>query len=272
MVVFPNAKINLGLNVVAKRPDKFHDIVTCFYPVPVHDVLEIIETTGRKTSFRSSGIAIPGKEEDNLCLKAFKMLNKDYQLSTVDIYLHKIIPIGAGLGGGSADGAFALDALNDMFQLFLDSALLEEYAAQLGSDCPFFIRNKPVMAFEKGNVFGSVEADLSGKKLVLVYPEVHVSTAEAYSRIVPHNPEQSVKEILENEPVENWKDKLVNDFEKSVFELYPQVRELKESLYQAGALYASMSGSGSSVYGIFEPGADTSGVANEFAQRWEIIL
>lgn len=272
MVVFPNAKINLGLNVVAKRPDKFHDIVTCFYPVPVQDVLEIIETTGRKTSFRSSGIPIPGKEDENLCLKAFKLLNKDYQLPAVEIYLHKLIPIGAGLGGGSADAAFALKTLNDMFQLFLDDALLEDYAAQLGSDCPFFIRNKPVMAYEKGNVFGNVQVDLSGKKLLLVYPDVHISTQEAYSRIVPHNPEQSVKEILETVPPAGWKGLLMNDFEKSVFELYPQVKEIKELLYRSGALYASMSGSGSSVYGIFEGDVALSGVAKEYEARWELTL
>ena len=272
MVVFPNAKINLGLNVVARRPDKFHDIVTCFYPVPVHDLLELIEGNGRKSSFRSSGIPIPGKEADNLCMKAYKLLQKDYQLPSVELHLHKIIPIGAGLGGGSSDAAFTLSALNELFQLFLDSALLEEYAGQLGSDCPFFIRNKPVMAFEKGDVFGSVQVDLSGKKLVLVYPDVHVSTVEAYSRIVPHTPDISVKEILEKEPMDKWKDLLVNDFESSVFQLYPKVKALKEELYHAGALYASMSGSGSAVYGIFEPDTDTGVVAKSYSQRWELLL
>lgn len=273
MVVFPNAKINLGLNVVAKRPDGFHDIVTCFYPLQVQDVLEVIESpTGRKSSFNASGIDIPGKPEDNLCMKAFKMLQKDYQLPNVEMHLHKIIPIGAGLGGGSADAAFTLEALNELFQLFLDASLLEDYASRLGSDCAFFIRNKPVLAFERGDVFGSVNVDLKGKKLLLIYPDVHVSTAEAYSRVTPAQPEQSVKEILEGEAVENWRGRLVNDFESSVFTLYPQVGRIKEQLYEAGALYASMSGSGSSVFGLFEAETDISQVLTEYPNRWELLL
>lgn len=273
MVVFPNAKINLGLNVVAKRSDGFHDIVTCFYPLQVQDVLEVIESpTGRKSSFNSSGIDIPGKPEDNLCMKAFKLLQKDYQLPNVDIYLHKIIPIGAGLGGGSSDAAFTLQALNELFQLFLDASLLEDYASRLGSDCAFFIRNKPVLAFEKGDVFGSVNVDLTGKKLLLIYPDLHVSTAEAYSRVKPAQPDQTVKEILEGEPVENWRERLVNDFEASVFALYPQVGQLKEQLYEAGARYASMSGSGSSVFGIFDAETDTKQVLTGYANRWELML
>lgn len=273
MVVFPNAKINLGLNVVAKRSDGFHDIVTCFYPVQVQDVLEVIESpTGRKSTFTATGISIPGKPEENLCMKAFKLLQKDYQLPNVDIHLHKIIPIGAGLGGGSADAAFTLEALNELFQLFLDASLLEDYASRLGSDCAFFIRNKPVLAFERGDVFGSVNVDLKGKKLLLVYPGVHVSTAEAYSRVKPAQPEQTVKEILEGEPIENWRQRLVNDFETSVFALYPEIGDLKEELYKAGALYASMSGSGSSVFGIFEAEADTTEILSGYSSRWKLIL
>ncbi len=272
MVVFPNAKINLGLNVTAKRKDGYHDIVTCFYPVPVHDILEILESGGSKTVFQASGIAIPGKEEENLCLKAYKLLRKDYQLPHISMYLHKNIPIGAGLGGGSADAAFTLDVLNEMFQLFLDASLLEDYAAQIGSDCPFFVRNKPVLAFEKGDVFGSVNVDLSGKKLLLIYPEIHVSTPEAYSRVVPQVPELSVKEILEGEPIENWKGLLVNDFEKSVFELYPEVAALKEAMYSGGAIYASMSGSGSAVFGLFDPATDVTGIAEQYKSRWEMVL
>lgn len=272
MVVFPNAKINLGLNVVAKRGDGFHDIVTCFYPVPLYDVLEVVESTAKKSSFRSSGISIPGREEENLCLKAYQLLKKDYQLPAVDICLHKIIPIGAGLGGGSADAAFTLQVINEMFQLFLDATILEEYAARLGSDCAFFIRNKPVMAFERGDVFGSVEVNLTGKKLLLIYPDTHVSTADAFSRVQPENPEKSVKEVLEQTPMDRWKEELRNDFEASVFQLYPQVAKLKEQLYAAGALYASMSGSGSSVFGIFEEEADISTILREYKQRWEMVL
>ncbi len=169
----------------------------------------------------------------------------------MDIYLHKIIPIGAGLGGGSSDAAFTLQILNEMFQLFLDATILEDYAAQLGSDCAFFIRNKPVLAFERGDVFGSVRVDLTGKKLLLIYPEIHVSTAEAYSRIKPETPDSSIKEILEQQPMEQWKDALKNDFEGSVFQLFPRVAELKDKLYAAGAQYACMSGSGSSVFWHF---------------------
>lgn len=272
MVVFPNAKINLGLNVVARRPDKFHDIVTCFYPLKLHDVLEVIEGTGKKSSFTASGIEIPGKPEENLCMKAYKMLRKDYQLPNVDMHLHKVIPIGAGLGGGSADAAFTIEALNELFQLFLDASLLEDYAAQLGSDCAFFIRNKPVLAFERGDVFGSVKISLEGKKLLLIYPGIHVSTAEAYSQINPAQPEESVKEILEGEPIENWREKLVNDFEASVFSLHPELGQLKEQLYQAGALYASMSGSGSAVFGIFDAESNTREILTHYTQRWELLL
>jgi 4-diphosphocytidyl-2-C-methyl-D-erythritol kinase len=272
MVVFPNAKINLGLNVVAKRPDQFHDIVTCFYPLQLYDVLEVIESTGRKSSFRASGIEISGKPEENLCMKAYEMLRKDYQLPHVDIHLHKIIPIGAGLGGGSSDAAFTLVALNDLFQLFLDASLLEDYAARIGSDCAFFISNKPVLAFERGDVFGSVKVNLEGRKLLLIYPDVHVSTAEAYSRVKPAQPEQSVKEILGGEPLENWRGKLVNDFEESVFALYPEVGQLKEQLYESGALYASMSGSGSSVFGIFEADKEIHQILTNYPRRWELTL
>lgn len=250
MVTFPNAKINIGLNVVRKRKDGFHDLISCFLPVPFYDVLEIIKSS--KYAFTSSGIAIPGKPEQNLCIKAFKLLKKDFGLQEVSIYLHKLIPIGAGLGGGSADAAFVLKSLNVLFELFLDDSLLETYAAQLGSDCPFFVQNKPVMAYGRGNEFESIDLSLQGKYLLLITPRLHISTADAYAGIKPQEPETDLKNVLEQTPVEQWKGVVKNDFEDSVFQKYPELASLKDKLYDLGAVYASMSGSGSTLYGIFD--------------------
>lgn len=250
MVNFPNAKINIGLNVVRKRKDGFHDLVSCFMPVPFCDVLEIVKSS--KYAFTSSGVAIPGQPEQNLCVRAFKLLKKDFGLQEVSMYLHKLIPIGAGLGGGSADAAFVLKSLNILFELFLDDSLLEDYAAQLGSDCAFFIQNKPVMAYGRGNEFENIDLNLSGKYLLLVTPPLHVSTADAYAGIKPQESEANLKNILEQTPVEQWKGAVKNDFEETVFRKYPELASLKDKLYDLGALYASMSGSGSAVYGIFD--------------------
>ncbi|MFP4096896.1 MAG: 4-(cytidine 5'-diphospho)-2-C-methyl-D-erythritol kinase [Cyclobacteriaceae bacterium] len=257
MVVFPNAKINLGLNVLRRRPDGYHDLASCFLPIPYTDVLEIIKSN--KFSFSSSGIAIPGDEKDNLCIKAYHLLQKDFNLPPVQIHLHKVIPIGAGLGGGSADASFTLKALNTMFELFLDDFLLEEYAAQLGSDCPFFIENRVRMAYGTGNEFEDISLELTGKHLLLVTPPIHVSTAYAYAGINPAEPAQPIKEILKK-PLPEWKGLLVNDFEKTVFAKYPAIAEIKNKLYEASALYASMSGSGASVFGIFDHAPDTTGL------------
>ncbi|MFP4091421.1 MAG: 4-(cytidine 5'-diphospho)-2-C-methyl-D-erythritol kinase [Cyclobacteriaceae bacterium] len=257
MVVFPNAKINLGLNVLRRRPDGYHDLASCFLPIPYTDVLEIIKSN--KFSFSSSGIAIPGDEKDNLCIKAYHLLQKDFNLPPVQIHLHKVIPIGAGLGGGSADASFTLKALNTMFELFLDDFLLEEYAAQLGSDCPFFIENRVRMAYGTGNEFEDISLELTGKHLLLVTPPIHVSTADAYAGINPAEPAQPIKEILKK-PLPEWKGLLVNDFEKTVFAKYPAIAEIKNKLYEASALYASMSGSGASVFGIFDHAPDTTGL------------
>jgi 4-diphosphocytidyl-2-C-methyl-D-erythritol kinase len=255
MILFPNAKINLGLNIVAKRKDGYHDIVSCLYPIGWQDVLEVLENK-KKTELKITGLEIPGaggagKEKDNLVLRAYELLRKDYNLPVVSVHLHKIIPTGAGLGGGSADAAFMLRAINEMFQLFLDDFILEDYAAQLGSDCPFFVQNKPVVVLERGDVFEDVELDLKGYWLVVVKPPVHVSTQEAYAGVTPAPPQYNLKEILEQKPVEEWQGLLHNSFEDSLFPRFPQIKELKEQLYSAGALYASMSGSGSAVYGIF---------------------
>ncbi len=250
MVSFPPCKINLGLSVVSKRNDGYHTIETCFYPVPCTDALEIIPATA--TKFTLSGNAIPGHTDDNLCLKAYRLLQHDFQLPPVQIHLHKIIPTGAGLGGGSSNGAYTLRLLNVLFKLNLSHEQLKQYALQLGSDCPFFIEDKPMLGTGRGEVLEAIDINLSGKYIVLVKPDIHVSTAEAYNGVVPSGKTGGVKNILLNIPFKNWKDQLQNDFEVSVFKKYPQIDTLKQTLYAQGAVYASMSGSGSAVFGIFE--------------------
>lgn len=250
MLVFPNAKINIGLKIKEKRKDGYHNLMTCFYPVQWQDALEVIESS--KIQFSSSGIEIPGKQEENLCLKAYKLLAKDHNLPPVNIHLHKAIPIGAGLGGGSSDASFTLKALNEHFNLFLDPILLEHYAALIGSDCPFFIKNKPVIASGKGSEFQDLQLDLSGNYIVIIFPKIHISTAEAFSLIIPAPSELDFKEILENLPAEEWKNYLINDFEEGVFNRFPEIGALKQYLYDKGAVFSSMSGSGAAVYGIFK--------------------
>ncbi len=250
MVVFPPCKINLGLNIVAKRSDGYHDIDTCFYPVPWTDLLEILPA--KELKMEMSGIAIPGSPEDNICLKAYHLLARDFKIPPVQIFLHKLIPIGAGLGGGSADGAFALKALNSIFDLKLSSDQLRTYAAQLGSDCAFFVDSAPAIGAGRGEELTPISVDLGGKYLVIIKPDIHVSTAEAYEKVKPKAWKMPVQKILEDFPVEEWKHHLENDFESSVFGKFPNIKKIKDSMYEKGALYASMSGSGSSVFGIFE--------------------
>jgi len=258
MVVFPHCKINLGLQVISKRDDGYHNIETCFYPVPWTDILEIIKAEA--FAFSCSGISIPGKEEDNLCVKAYQLLRNDFGLSPVHIHLHKVIPTGAGLGGGSSDAAFALRALNSIFNLKLSVQQLREYASRLGSDCSFFIEDKPMLGTGRGEELSPASVILKGLFLVLVKPEIHISTAEAYAGIKPQQPTSSLQEIFAL-PVTKWKNVLINDFEKSVFEKHPAIQSLKKSLYQHGAIYSSMSGSGASVFGIFSSPVD---LKNEF--------
>ncbi|WDF54118.1 4-(cytidine 5'-diphospho)-2-C-methyl-D-erythritol kinase [Mucilaginibacter sp. KACC 22063] len=248
MIVFPNAKINIGLNITAKRPDGYHNLETVFYPVKINDALEAIAAP--QLSFTSSGINIPGEPEKNLCIKAYELIKNDYDLAPLKIHLHKHIPIGAGLGGGSADAAFFIKLINEQFSLGLSVEAMQNYARQLGADCAFFIENKPVYAFDKGDQFLPVELDLSNYVIVLVMPPVHVSTAEAYAGVKPEPAEHDLQALIKL-PVADWKDAIKNDFEISVFEKYPQIAAVKKALYDAGALYASMSGSGASVFGIF---------------------
>lgn len=255
MIVYPNAKINIGLNVVERRPDGYHNLETVFYPINLQDALEIKSIENEVPSngyiLKVSGTILDGSPDDNLVVKAYKLLKKDFNIPPVNIYLYKHIPTGAGLGGGSADAAYALKLLNEKFRLGLTADLLESYASEIGADCAFFIKNKPVFATGIGNIFSDIELNLSGKTLVLIKPDIFVSTRDAYSNISPSKPLCSLKELL-SQPINTWKNSVFNDFEKSVFLKYPEIAAIKDKLYDMGAVYASMSGSGSSVYGIFE--------------------
>lgn len=255
MIVYPNAKINIGLNVVEKRPDGYHNLETVFYPIKLQDALEIktIESNVPSCgySLKVSGTLLDGSPDDNLVVKAYKLLKKEFDLPPVSMYLYKHIPTGAGLGGGSSDAAYALKVLNEKYSLSLSDERLEAYAAEIGADCAFFIKNNPVFATGIGNIFSDIKLNLTGMTLVLVKPDIFVSTRDAYSNINPSAPKVSLKDLL-SEPVTSWKDTVFNDFEKSVFPKYPEIAAIKDKLYDMGAVYASMSGSGSSVYGIFE--------------------
>ncbi len=255
MVSFPNAKINIGLHITGKRPDGFHNLETVFYPVMLRDALEIIELPSHQQDdiqYSCSGFAINGRESDNLCIKAYHLLKKDFpELPAVSMHLHKGIPMGAGLGGGSADAAFMLLLLNKKFGLQITGSKLIDYAAQLGSDCPFFILNTPSYATGRGEVLEETGADLSDYKILVVYPGIHINTGEAFKTLKLQPARTDLRKAI-LQPVETWKEVIVNDFETTVFENHPSVKALKESLYTAGASFAMMSGSGSTVYGIFK--------------------
>ena len=255
MLLFPNCKINLGLTVTGKLDDGFHTIETVMFPVPLCDILEMIVSPSGMFSFKTSGLQIPGNPDDNLVVKAYKLLTEDFDLKPVEIHLHKAIPLGAGLGGGSSDGAFAIKILNSIFNLNLSIKKMQQYAGRLGSDCPFFIENKPVLAKGKGDVLENIKIDLSGYSFVIVKPGIHINTAQAYTMIKPSKNKMSLKEII-IEPPEKWKGLLTNDFEYPVFGNYPEIKAIKDKLYKLGALYTSMSGSGSAVYGIFREEPD----------------
>ena len=255
MISFPNAKINLGLKVVSKREDGYHNLDTVFFPIPFYDILEIIPNTGvgiPEVSFTTSGKKISGEESSNLCIKAYNLLKKDFPtIKSISLHLHKNIPMGAGMGGGSADGAFMIKMLNEKFMLGLDDDSMKSYALQLGSDCPFFISNKPSHATGRGELLTEINCDLSKKTILIVNPGIHVSTAEAFGKINISENSISPAEIVQ-QPIESWKGLLENDFEKTVFDHHPNIKEIKEKMYDMGAIYASMTGSGSTVYGIFD--------------------
>lgn len=234
--------------MVSKRADGYHNLETVFYPVKLADALELVEAS--ETSLTVSGLKIEGSAENNLVLKAYRLLEQDYRLPPVKFHLHKVVPFGAGLGGGSSDAAFALKMLNRFFGLNLSDFKLENYAGRLGADCPFFVQNKPRFAHGIGDRFEPISIDLQEYQIVIVKPEFAVSTPEAYRYVMPARPAFNLKEIG-TLPVEEWKNVVKNDFEKSVFSQYPGIEKLKKQLYELGAVYASMSGSGSAVYGIF---------------------
>lgn len=249
MILFPNAKINIGLNVLRKRKDSFHDLETVFYPLQLSDILEVNRSS--EFEFKQTGIAIEGEIGNNLVVKAYRLLKSRFTLGNVNIHLHKQIPFGAGLGGGSADAAFTLLALNQLFDLKLNKAGLITYASKLGSDCPFFILNCPVLAEGRGDVLNPSKLSLKGWTLVLVKPDSIVNTAQAYSNITPEIPKERLFDLI-RKPVGNWTDQVVNHFEKSVFPEHPEIENVKNILYTLGAEYASMSGSGSAVFGLFK--------------------
>ena len=253
MIIFPNAKINLGLNITEKRPDGYHNLETVFYPINLQDALEVNILTDKSRPYilNVSGTPVNGKPEDNLIVKAYLLLKDTFQLPPIDIHLFKHIPMQAGLGGGSADCAFMIKLLNEKFSLGMNSEQMETYASHLGADCAFFIRNEPVFATGIGNVFEPITLSLSGYHIVLVKPEISVSTRDAFSGIIPAHPELSLKEIIQT-PIETWKNTMKNDFENTVFRKYPELAAIKDKLYNSGAIYASMSGSGSTIYGIFK--------------------
>lgn len=251
MLSFPNAKINIGLNVVEKRLDGFHNLETIFYPVNIFDSLEILE--GKELQFFGYGLSIPGNENDNLCVKAFRRMEDEFKIPPVHIHLLKNIPFGAGLGGGSADAAWMLKMLNAKFELGLSLEKLESMAAELGSDCAFFIRNSAQYATARGEILAPIDLDLQKYSFVLVKPPFGISTKEAFSGLVPKPSEQDLRELV-RQPIESWKDQIKNDFEESLFPKYPELQKIKNELYRSGAKYASMSGSGSTLFGIFDLG------------------
>lgn len=252
MLLFPNCKINFGLNVVAKRNDGFHNIETVFVPVGLKDAVEVIvaEKPHADVELTNSGLVVIGDLSKNLCIRAYRLLKQDFDLPPVLIHLHKHIPMGAGLGGGSADGAFTLKLLNEKFNLNLSNDKLIGYALQLGSDCPFFIINKPSFATSRGEVLQPVELNLSHYQVVLINPNIHIATAWAFTKTKPQMPLKSVYQIIQ-QPIETWKRELVNDFEDAVFNEHTAIAQLKEMLYNNGAVYASMTGTGSTVFGVF---------------------
>jgi len=269
MIQFPNCKINLGLSILAKRADGYHELETVFYPIAVSDALEILPAAN--LTMTQSGIAVPGDPAQNLCLKAYHLLKKDFPaLPAVQMHLHKNIPMGAGLGGGSSDGTSTLLILNQQFSLGLNDQQLIDYASQLGSDCPFFVYNKACHATGRGEILTPIHLDLSNYQFLLVHPGVHIATAWAFQQLNPHTKSESIQAIIEK-PITDWKNYLINDFEAPVFKAEPTLSAIKDQLYQLGAMYASMSGSGSSLFGIFPKDHFNQAPSIEHALRIDLI-
>ncbi|RYM33392.1 4-(cytidine 5'-diphospho)-2-C-methyl-D-erythritol kinase [Brumimicrobium glaciale] len=256
MISFPICKINLGLNILAKRKDGYHEINSLMYPVPVKDVLEIVPADEFK--FESAGLPIPGESKNNLVLLAYEMIKEEFNIPPVSIFLYKNIPMGGGLGGGSSNGAFTLKILNELFQLGMSTEDLKVRAVKLGSDCAFFIESTSQIAKGKGEILTEFDLTLKGKTLVLVNNGLHISTKDAYGRINPKTPTFLLENVL-LEPIKSWKETLINDFEEPTLAVYPELNIIKEKLYDLGATYAAMTGSGSTMFGVFDTAPDLKG-------------
>lgn len=269
MLLFPHAKINLGLQVLGKRPDGYHNIRSVLFPIPLHDALEAVidpALPDDKVKFTRTGLPVPGKPEDDLCAKAVEAIRKERELPGLQLHLHKVIPMGAGLGGGSSDGTHTLLLLNRLLELGLSPAELHPLAASLGSDCPFFLNDTPQLAEGRGEVLTTIAVDLRGHWLVLVAPGIHVPTAEAYRNMRLREGYEDLRQVI-GLPVHEWQGRLVNDMEEYVFAKHPEIGAIKEKLLAQGAVYAAMSGSGSSVFGVF-PGRPREVVWPEGYRTW----
>ncbi|MEN8122047.1 MAG: 4-(cytidine 5'-diphospho)-2-C-methyl-D-erythritol kinase [Bacteroidota bacterium] len=253
MICFPNAKINIGLNIVSKREDGYHNLETVFYPVPLKDVLEFIvpEKQIKETTIELSGTELDVPNNENICIKAYKLLAADHELPNLQMYLHKMIPSGAGLGGGSADASFLLKSLNQYFKLNISEKGLMNYASKIGADCAFFLKNRPVFASGTGNQFEHIELDLKGYHIMIVKPNLSISTVDAFNNIKPSMPETGLKELIK-QPISSWKNQIKNDFELPLFQKHSELGKIKSILYELGAEYASLSGSGSALFGLFK--------------------
>lgn len=252
MLLLPNCKINIGLNIVGKRADGYHDLETFFYPVPLRDSLEFVVRKDDDVPYTLSvgGFPVAGDAANNLIVKVYSSMRDEFGLPAIDITLRKNIPMGAGLGGGSSDAAFMMVGLNEAFELGLTTEQMERRVARLGADCAFFVRNKPAFATGIGDVLTPMPLSLKGLHILLVKPDVFVSTAEAYANVTPRRPEVPLAEALQ-QPIEEWRHTVVNDFEASVFATHPELAAVKQTLYDMGAVYAAMSGSGSTLFGLF---------------------
>lgn len=271
MLVFPNAKINLGLYVTEKREDGYHNIESIFLPIGLQDSLDIVTTTSNSFEMEVLGIEINGDINDNICAKAWQLLHQEYGIGGVKCILLKNIPTGAGLGGGSADGAFVLKALNDIFKLQLSISKLEELAAHLGSDCPFFIENKTKFVHGRGEHLEKIDLNLKDYFVSIVNPGIHVSTPQAYGLIKPQKAPTNLRQ-LDSLPIEQWKDLVHNQFEEPITKLYPEIHFIKQRMFDSGAIYAAMSGSGSSVFGIFSEKKDLSKIFENYFCRTVQLL
>ncbi len=249
MIKFPPAKINLGLNVLYKRSDGYHEIDTCMIPIGLSDVLEVLPSGNFQ--FIQTGLSVDGDVSDNLVVRAYELLSDIFNIPPVYVHLRKNIPMGAGLGGGSSDASYMLLMLNELFELKLNNEEIRKLAVQLGSDCPFFVENKPQLGKGRGDVLSPVSINLSGYFLKLIFPGIHINTKDAYSNLSLLGNKQAIESIV-SAPIELWKNQLNNDFEETVFKLHPSLKDIKNELYDEGAVYASMTGSGSTLYGIFE--------------------